>query len=186
VMCAGRVTMRQEGVLKPHEIGLERETGLEPATPCLEGTAPSLAAGIIPLVWRKVASHARSRPVIRRTVGRVTVNEPNQGAVYSFAGISCNALPESLSTVSAQLSRVSHQFRRVLHSSRSVSLRRRQMCHKSLQEGNGMRAIGKELRQGMRMCDASLHDLSRYVGLLSGRLGRPSAHRSAHVNLSLG
>jgi hypothetical protein len=29
--------MHQRGVLKPQFMRLERETGLEPATPCLEG-----------------------------------------------------------------------------------------------------------------------------------------------------
>jgi hypothetical protein len=35
------------GILQ--DSGLERETRLEPATPCLEGTAPSRATEIIPI-----------------------------------------------------------------------------------------------------------------------------------------
>jgi len=35
----------------------------------------------MPPRWRKVASHTRSRLVIRKIVDRVTVNGPNQGAV---------------------------------------------------------------------------------------------------------
>jgi hypothetical protein len=37
---------------------LERETGLEPATPCLEGAAPSQRHTITLPFWRKVAPHA--------------------------------------------------------------------------------------------------------------------------------
>ncbi len=153
---------------------MERETGLEPATPCLEGTAPSQRPITTPPRWRKVASDARSRAAIHKAEGRVTVNEPNQGAVYSFAGISCDALPGSLSRVSVRLHRVSHHFRRVPHSSRAVSLRRRQMYQTFLQEGNGMRVIGKKLRQGLRRCDASLGRLEsiRRSSLRSTRSAR--------------
>jgi hypothetical protein len=37
---------------------VERETGLEPATPCLEGAAPSQRHTITLPFWRKVAPHA--------------------------------------------------------------------------------------------------------------------------------
>jgi hypothetical protein len=57
---------------------LERETGLEPATPCLEGAAPSQRHTITLPFWRKVASGARSRAPIHKAEGRVTVNEPNE------------------------------------------------------------------------------------------------------------
>ena len=122
---------------------MERETGLEPATPCLEGVAPSQCPETTLSRWRKVASHARSRAATRKTVGRVTVNEPNQGEVYSFAGISCNALLRSLSRVSARLSRVSHRSRGFSHSSRADSRHDRQMYRTFLSVGSGMREIGQ-------------------------------------------
>jgi hypothetical protein len=57
---------------------VERETGLEPATPCLEGSTPSQCPETTLPFWRKVASGARSRAPIHKAEGRVTVNEPNE------------------------------------------------------------------------------------------------------------
>ena len=95
---------------------MERETGLEPATPCLEGRSPFQRPLIKPPLWRKVTSHARSRAAVRKPVGRVTVNEPNQGAVYTIVGPNATLFSLESWRVFAHLWLMSQRFLRVSHS----------------------------------------------------------------------
>jgi hypothetical protein len=62
----------QKGV-NLEKLRLERETGLEPATPCLEGAAPSQRHTITLPFWRKVAPHADHSSSLIITHHRVVI-----------------------------------------------------------------------------------------------------------------